>query len=76
MTKTEKVKQLLSQGQWKPALSILRQFRFEFTREQKRLIQISADVLNGHGKFYESLGIDTACTLNMCKELLTAKYLK
>ncbi len=73
-TKTERVRRLIMSGNWKPALSILRTFRFEFTRSQKRLIEISSDVLNGNGRLYEDLGIDVAEVLKETKVMLQAKY--
>lgn len=73
-TKSAKVKRLIRSGNWKDALNILRYFRLEFTRAQKRDIEIASDVLNGHGSFYRQLGIDTEQTLADCKAMLTSKY--
>lgn len=73
-TKSAKVKKLIRGGNWKDALNILRYFRLEFTREQKRSIEITSDVLNGHGGFYRQLGIDTEQVSRECKAMLMAKY--
>lgn len=73
-TKSAKVKKLIKSGNWKEALNILRYFRLEFTKEQKRSIEITSDVLNGHGSFYRQLGIDIEQISNECKAMLTAKY--
>ena len=73
-TKTAKVKRLISSGEWSAALSILRYFRLEFTQSQKRAIQITADVLNGNGKLYRQLGIDTDTIVDETKAMLEDKY--
>ena len=75
-TKSAKVTRLVRSGNWKDALNILRYFRLEFTKEQKRAIEITSDVLNGHGSFYRQLGIDTEQVSNDCKAMLTEKYSK
>ncbi len=74
-TKTNKAVSLLQKGEWKSALSIIKTFRLGFTRDQKRLIEISSDVLNGNEKFYKAIGIDTDKVLAECKELITGRYL-
>ena len=73
-TKTEIAIRLISEDNWKSALSIIRLFRFGFTRNQKRLIEIASDVLNGHVKFYKDLGMDTDKAVEECKTLLLEKY--
>lgn len=73
-TKTNKAKKLISSGEWKAALSIIRTFRLDFTREQKRVIQIASDVMNGHEKFYKDIGIDVEKIVSDCQEMLLAKY--
>ncbi len=73
-TKSARVKRLIQDGNWPAALSILRLFRLEFTKSQKRLIEISADVLNGHAHFYEQLGIDTEQVVSETKAMLVSKY--
>lgn len=74
VTKTEKAIQLISCDNWQAALSLIRTFRLGFTSDQKRLIQIASDVLNGHGKFYRDLGVDTDKVLADCKDMLREKY--
>ena len=73
-TKTAQVKRHIQSGNWHAALSILRFFRLEFTKPQKRLIEISADVLDGHANFYRQLGIDTEQVVSDTKKMLIAKY--
>ena len=73
-TKTEVAIKLITDGNWKKALSIIRLFRLGFTRKQKRLIEIAADVLNGHDKFYKDLGLDTDKAVSECKAMLLEKY--
>lgn len=73
-TKTQVAIKLITDGNWKKALSIIRVFRLGFTRSQKRLIEIAADVLNGHEKFYRDLGLDTDKAVFECKEMILEKY--
>ena len=73
-TKTAQVKEYIKSGNWHAALSLLRFFRLELTKPQKRLIEISADVLDGHASFYRQLGIDTEQVLSDTKRMLISKY--
>lgn len=52
--KTEKAKALLKAGKFKEALSIIKTFRFGFTKEEKRSIEIAYECLSGHEQFYSS----------------------
>ena len=73
-TKTEKVIRLVRSGEWKKALSILRTFRLGFTKEQKRIIEIASDVMNGQGPLYRSIGIDPDATVEDCKAMILKRY--
>lgn len=73
--KTEKAKALLKEGKFKEALSIIKTFRFGFTREEKRSIEIAYECLSGHNQFYSSIGIDTDKEIEKVSFLLTDKYL-
>ena len=73
-TKTQKAIYLVKCGDWKQALSIFRTFRIGFTTEDKRLVQIASDVLNGHGQFYKNLGLDVEKVVSDCKDFLNKKY--
>lgn len=73
--KTEEAKALLKAGKFKEALSIIKTFRFGFTKEEKRSIEIAYECLSGHGQFYSSIGIDTNEEIEKVSLLLTHKYL-
>lgn len=73
-TKTEKVIRLVRSGEWKKALSILRTFRLGFTKEQKRIIEIASDVMNGYGNLYRGIGVDTDRILEECKAMILKRY--
>ncbi len=73
-TKTEKVIRLVRSGEWKKALSILRTFRLGFTKEQKRIIEVASDVMNGYGNLYRGIGVDTDRILEDCKAMILKRY--
>lgn len=73
-TKTEKVIRLVRSGEWKKALSILRTFRLGFTKEQKRIIEVASDVMNGYDNLYRGIGVDTDRILEECKAMILKKY--
>lgn len=73
--KTEKAKILLRTGELQKALSIIKTFRFGFSKEEKRSIQIAYESLSGHEQFYRSLGIDTDKEIERTRQLLADKYL-
>ena len=50
-------------------------FRLDFSKEEKRSIDIAYESLNGHDKFYRSLGIDTDKEIERTRQLLADKYL-
>lgn len=75
MNKTKKAKSLLRAGDFLKALNIIRTFRFAFSKEEKRSIDIAYESLNGHDKFYRSLGIDTGKEIKRTRQLLADKYL-
>ena len=73
-TKTQKAVKLISSGDWKSGLQLIRTFRIGFSTEDKRLVQIASDVLNGHGQFYKNLGLDIDKVVSDCKDFLSKKY--
>ena len=74
ISKTQIAVDFVKSGDWKQALSIFRTFRIGFTTEDKRLVQIASDVLNGHGQFYKNLGLDVEKVVSDCKDFLNKKY--
>ena len=75
LTKTERVKALLSAGDFLKALAIIRTFRIGFNKEEKRSIEIAYESLNGHERFYRALGIDTDREIERTRQLLADRYL-
>lgn len=74
ISKTAQALQRYKAGDLKGALSIFATFRRDFSQEEKRVIQIAHETISGHGKFYQSIGIDTRQCLECAKELIKNKY--
>lgn len=74
-SKTAQAVQRLKDGDLKGALSIFATFRYDFTKEERRTIQIAHETLAGHGKFYQKLGVNTREELSKAFNLLYNKYL-
>lgn len=74
MTKTAQALQRYKAGDLKGALSIFATFRMEFSKDEKRAIQIAHETLSGHGHFYESLGINTCKMIESAKLVINSKY--
>ena len=74
MSKTERAISLLREGHFPEALSVIAKFRLGFTKDDKRTIEIANEVLNGHGKIYRSLGIDTEAVVCKASEIIREKY--
>lgn len=75
MSKTAQAVQKLKDGDLKGALSIFSTFKYDFTRDERRTIQIAYESLCGHGAFYHSLGIDASQMIVNATVLLNSKYL-
>lgn len=73
-TKTLKAVALFEQGFIREALSIFKTFRIGFTREEKRILEIASDCLNGRSSFYKQLGIDTETIVSQSVSILHNKY--
>lgn len=73
-TKTAQALQRYKDGDLKGALSIFATFRREFSKDEKRSIQIAHETLSGHGQFYESLGINTSNMIEAAKLAISTKY--
>ena len=73
-TKTAQALQRYKAGDLKGALSIFTTFRMEFSKDEKRAIQIANETLSGHGRFYESLGINTCKMIESAKLAINRKY--
>lgn len=75
LSKTAQVIQYLKDWDLRSALSILKTFRYDFTREERRTIQIACESMTGKAKFYESLGINTQMEIQKAQKLANTKYL-
>lgn len=75
MSKTTQVIQYLKDGDLRSALSILKTFRYDFTGEERRTIQIAYESMTGKAQFYESLGINTQMEIQNAQKLAKAKYI-
>ena len=64
-TKTSKMIKLIENKDWKKALSIASNFRMNFTKEEKRNIEIAYESMTGKDDFYKQLGID----VDLAKEM-------
>lgn len=59
ITKTQKAIDFWQQGNPRQAFAIFKTFRLGFTKEEKRLFEITHEVLSGRESFYKQLGTDT-----------------
>lgn len=58
-TKTQIAKDLWNNGEREKSLSLFARFRFGVSKEENRVLTIARDILHGHMRFYQKIGIDT-----------------
>lgn len=75
INKTLLVRNFAKAGQYKKAIAIAAGFRLGMTTEQRRLLQIAKDVINGNGLFYEQIGVDIQSVLQQAEVIVREKYL-
>ena len=76
MSKKDAIVKELEAGNVAAACKIARKFFFGLTKEEKRVVEITADCANPkRTKFYRNIGVDTVEALNKAKAILRAKYL-
>ena len=75
MSKTAQAVQKLKDGDLKGALSIFSTVKYDFTRDERRIMRIAYESLCGHGAFYQSLGIDASQMIADAAAILYDKYL-
>ena len=75
ISKTAQGVQKLKDGDLKGALSIFSTFKYDFTRDERRIMRIAYESLCGHGAFYQSLGIDASQMIADAAAILYDKYL-
>ena len=73
-SKTDKALRLHKEGKYREALRIFKTFRIGFSKEEKRTVEIAAEVLAGREAFYRSLGIDTQSVVKAAISTINAKY--
>ena len=73
-TKTQKVRALLSQGDFGSALAIACRFRYGFTKDELRTLTIAHESMLGMSTLYEQLGIDVIREIDKSKAILQKKY--
>jgi len=71
--KTDIVREAVSAGQWKKALSIAKGFRLGLTKGQQNAI-IRAYECMVHPEFYVSIGVDLQGTISAGKAVLSELY--
>lgn len=63
-------------GDFNRALAIFSTFRYGFSPDERRTLQIAHESLSGHENFYRSIGINTEEYISKAKLLLISEYLK
>lgn len=74
MNKTEKAKNLLQEGKFAEAMSIIARFRMGFTHEERRTLEIANEIMSGHSLFYIRLGVNTEKVVSQAREIIRNKY--
>ena len=72
--KTVKAISLYQRGFLKESLSIFKTFKIGFTKNEKRILEITSDCLNGRSSFYKQLGVNVDNIINECLIILKSKY--
>ena len=75
ISKTAQAVQKLKDETSKGALSIFCTFKYDFTRDERRIMRIAYETPCGHGAFYQSLGIDASQMIVDASSILYDKYL-
>lgn len=73
-SQTQRAVRLYKEGKLREALRVFKTFRIGFTKDEKRNIEIAAEVLAGRETFYRSLGIDTQNVVKAALSTINAKY--
>ena len=74
INKTDKALSLFRKGLIKESLAIFKTFRIGFSKEEKRIIEIASECLNGRSLFYQQLGVDVESMLLQSKLIIQLKY--
>ena len=75
-SKTQKAIRLFKQADFKKAYAIFKTFNRQFTEEEQRAIQITAECLTGHSSFYTQLKIDLKEQYEIAERAIKEKIIK
>jgi hypothetical protein len=73
-TKTEKAKELFTNGSTVSALKIFRTFKIGFTEDERRILNIAYESRTENEKFYQDIGVNTNTIWQQAKEIIRQKY--
>jgi len=69
-TKTKKAINLYDEGKFYLCLRIIKKFNNGFTKEEKKILEISHEINRGSEKFYRQLGYDVDKVINESKKIV------
>ena len=73
-TKTEQAINLFNSGNLAGALKLFKNFKFGFTKEEIRILQIAYETLTGNSAFYKQIQLDTDTIVCQAIQIITSKY--
>lgn len=68
--KTQQLLNLIKVQDWKKSLAIASNFKMNFTKEEKRNLEIAYESMTGKANFYQQLGLNTDEAIAMAIEIL------
>lgn len=73
VTASEKVRELVAEGNYKKALSIVKGFRLGIAKDDLTKIKLAYESMT-HTRFYEQLGTNTEAAINEGIQILVAHF--
>ena len=73
MKKTDAVKEAIRKGDYKKALRIAKEFRYDISPEERDAMAMAYECMV-HPKFYEMIGVDTEAAVAAGVETAIRKY--
>lgn len=74
MTKTQIALAAMRNGDTAKCFSILKTFRFGFTKDEKRTLEMASDIAHGLGRIYLQLGYNTGEITAKARIIVKNKY--
>lgn len=74
-SKTDVAIELLEKGEIRKALAILKTFKLDITKPEKRILELAHE-MKANMKFYSQLGMDYQATCLQACEIINRKYLE